>query len=128
MRTRWAIAAAASAALQAPSVAHASAMSGLCVIVAGMFVGVPAAVLLVVSIVVSIAARARPTPAGWHRPYAATMSVVAPLLGLSFPLSVLALGGHSKSDPVVLAFFFDLPVIVLAVVALVLARRAGAPR
>lgn len=107
-------------ALSVPAVAHASDMSGLVVIVAGMFLGVPAALLLIVSIVVSVVAYARP-PASWHRPYATATYVFAPLLGLAYPLSLLL--SSSKSDFVILAFIFDVPALVLALVAVVLARR-----
>ncbi len=99
-------------------------MSGIAVIVAGMFIGVPAALLLVVTMGVSLAARAAATERPWHRPYVHAMTVVIPLLALVYPLSMLVFGAGSKMwDFFEVALLFDIPVLVLAVIALVLALR-----
>lgn len=119
--TRILSATAVALALSLPAVAHATDMSGIVVIVAGMFVGVPAALLLAISIVVSLVLRARAK--GPHPRYATAMTVAGPLLGVVYPLSLLLTGG--RSEFVGVAAMFNLPVLVLAIVAVVLARRVG---
>jgi hypothetical protein len=92
-------------------------MEGLFVVVVGMFIGVPAALILLVSIVVLLSAKGSG--------FAQVMRFVAPLLGVAYPLAVLALG--AKTDFVLTALLFDAPVVVLAVVATVIAIRKSAP-
>ncbi len=104
-------------------------MSGLAVIVFGMFLGVPALILLVVLVAVTLAFRSGPVKP-WHSTYATAVSVGAPLAGLAFPLSILLSGGPHVTDATLVALVLDLPAIVLAVVVVVLAgqllRRAKA--
>jgi len=105
----------------APRVAHATDMSGLAVIVVGMFVGVPAVVLLLVGVLVAAAASAGTTRSAWHATYGKVLTVVAPFLALAYPLAMIAM--DSKFDFVAMALILDAPALVLAVIALVLSRR-----
>lgn len=118
---RVALAAAASV-LTLPATASATDMSGLAVVVFGLFLGVPALILLVVLVAVTLAFSSAPHRP-WHPTYAMAVSVVAPLVGLAFPLSILFMGGSHVMDATLLALVFDLPALVLAVVVVVFAGR-----
>lgn len=100
--------------------AHASSMDGLVVVVLGMFVGVPALVLLLISIVVSLILGARPAPPTWHRGWAVATYALAPPIALAFPFAMAFLGGSKFLD---VTFVLDAPALALGVVAVLLARR-----
>lgn len=109
------------AVVAAPSIAHATNMSGLAVIVFGMVLGVPAFILLGIGLVITLVARRSPPPS-WAPGWAAAATVVAPLLALLFPASMLFDRGSHASDMLALAFVLDAPNLLLAGVTVALAR------
>lgn len=105
-----------------PRSAAATGMDGLVLVVAGTVVAVPAAVLLVIAIVTSVALRSA-TRAAWHGTFARVVGFGAPVLGVAFPLATLALDGDGFLG---IALVLDVPLIALAVAAMLLARRLRA--
>lgn len=88
-------------------------MDGLFVVVVGMFVGIPAALILIVAILLMLASKGTG--------FARAMQFIAPLLGIVFPLVIVAFG--SKTDFILTSLLFDAPVILLALIATVIAIR-----
>jgi hypothetical protein len=95
--------------------AHASSMDGLAVVVIGMFVAVPAAMILIAMIIGMALAlgKARPGLGG-----ARLVQFTALPLAAIYPLSFVILGDTRNMDTVI---FFDIPVIALAAIAFTLA-------
>lgn len=95
--------------------AHASSMDGLAVVVVGMFVAVPAAVILLVMVVAMAVALGKQRPGiGGAR----IVQFAALPLAAVYPLFFVVLGDTRNLDAVI---FFDLPVIALAGLAFTLA-------
>ncbi len=103
-----------------PGIAFGNDMAGLALVVAAILVGAPIAIVLVGSILASLVFGRK--PARWHRTYATVTTVGAVLFTLAFPIAVAFLGGDKF---VGVALVLDLPVVALAAVAVLLARRAG---
>lgn len=101
-------------------------MSGLAVIVFGMFLGVPAFVLLGLALGVTLIARRRPQ-APWGQAWARWALVGAPLLAFVFPASMLFQGGAHAGEMLGLALVFDLPNLVVAGAIVALAGRLLRP-
>lgn len=118
-RHRWLVAASLFAALSEPGIARAEDMAALVIVVAGIFVGIPIAILLVASIITSIAIRKNPAP--WHRTYAKATMVLAALGALVYPASVVLLDG--RLNFLGASVLFDLPNLFLAGIAMHNARR-----
>jgi hypothetical protein len=104
-----------------PRIALANSFDGLEVLVMGMMVGVPVSVVLLISIVTSLVLGAR-TPRPWHSTWATANLLAAPVLALVFPVSVVVPFGARSLLPTLVC---DVPVIVLATIAVMLARRVG---
>lgn len=105
----------------APSVARATDMSGLAVVVFGMVLGVPAFVLLGLGLVVTLVARRSPRPA-WAPGWAVAATISAPLLAFLFPASMLLERGARAGDMFGLALILAAPNLLLAGVTVALAR------
>lgn len=120
-RTRF-VASLAVVALLLPRAALADDLSGLAVVVSAVFVGGPAALLLVGLWLAarSLARRGRPAPA-----FARAATVLSLLAPLSVPLGTLLLGGDSA--PLLgLSLLVALPLAVLAFASIRAARRLAA--
>jgi hypothetical protein len=95
--------------------AHASSMDGLAVVVIGMFVALPAAVILLIMVVAMAVTLGKPRPGlGGAR----FVQFTAFPLAAIYPLSFVILGDTRNLDAVI---FFDIPVIALAAIAFILA-------
>lgn len=112
---RIATAASVGLAFSLPALAHAADLSGLLVLAMGMLLGVPVALALVILIVVSLRSKG-PRPV-----YAKRTTIASAVLGVIYPLMVTVLG--APRELVVEAALYDVPILVLAVVSIVFARR-----
>lgn len=107
-------------ALSTPRLAHAADISGLVQLALAMLLGAVSALVLVVLIIASlIRKRSGPRPA-WAR----NVTIASGVLGLIYPASMVLLG--ADRELVTDALLWNLPVLVLAVVSIVLARRLAA--
>lgn len=90
-------------------------MDGLAVVVVGIFVALPAALILLLMVSTMAVALGRPHPTIRG---ARIVQFAAPLLAAVYPLIFVILGDRRNAEG---ALFFDLPLIALGVLAFILA-------
>lgn len=116
---RLVVALCAASILSLPATANATGMSGVAGLIASIILGIPVGLLLLIWIIVSIVIRKQRKP--WHPRYALVTMLLAPLLALVVP--VVAAVFEPDAELVAETFLYDSPIIVLAVVGMVFAKR-----